>query len=137
MMHNRIAPRDNEQLRLAREFMDSHLALRLSIAEISSTAHFSRYHFIRLFRMAFDVTPHQYLIRRRVERAKRLLLESDASVTDICFDVGFESFSSFSTLFRKIVGQSPSAFRSEMRERKRYPQKYIPACFLIMNGIPC
>lgn len=132
-----MALRDDKQLRVAREFMDSHLALPLSIADISSAAHFSRYHFIRLFRKAFDVTPHQYLIHRRVERAKRLLLESDASVTDICFDVGFESLSSFSTLFRKMVGQSPSGFRSEMLERKRRPQKYIPACFLIMNGIRC
>jgi AraC-like DNA-binding protein len=117
--------------------MDSHLALPLSVAEISSTAHFSRYHFIRLFHQTFDVTPHQYLIHRRVERAKRLLIESDASVTDICFDVGFESLGSFSTLFRRLVGQSPSAFRTEMMERKRFPQKHIPACFLIMNGIPC
>ncbi len=136
-MDNRIAARDDEQLRLAREFMDSHLALPLSIAEISSAAHFSRYHFIRIFRKTFDVTPHQYLIHRRVERAKKLLVESDASVTDICFAVGFESLSSFSTLFRKLVGQSSTAFRSEMLERKRCPQKYIPACFLIMNGIPC
>ncbi len=136
-MDNRTAARDEEQLRLAREFMDSHLALPLRVAEISSAAHFSLYHFIRVFRKTFNVTPHQYLIQRRVERAKRLLVESDASITDICFQVGFESLGSFSTLFRKLVGQSPSAFRSDMLDRQRYPQKYIPACFLIMNGIPC
>ncbi len=136
-MGNQFRLRDDERLERACDLMNSHLGSPLNVTQISKAANFSPYYFIRLFRKTFDITPHQYLTRQRVERAKRLLAESDHSITDICFDVGFESLSSFSNLFRKMVGQSPSAFRNEMWQRKRYPERYIPACFLVMNGIPC
>jgi AraC-like DNA-binding protein len=59
----------------------------------------------------FGETPHRYLQRRRVERSMFLLRETDRSVTDICFDVGFTSLGTFSRTFREIVGESPSDYR--------------------------
>ena len=91
-------------LYLACAFMDEHLADSLEIAHIAARAHFSRYHFIRLFRRMFHETPHQYLTRKRIEKAKELLATGDLSVTEICFAVGFQSLGSFSALFRRAVG---------------------------------
>ena len=69
-------------------------------------------HFIRTFRVTFGETPHRYLQRRRVERSMFLLRETDRSVTDVCFDVGFTSLGSFSRTFREIVGETPSGYRA-------------------------
>ena len=74
-------------------------------------AHVSEAHFIRSFRAVFGETPHRYLQRRRVERSMFLLRETDRSVTDICFDVGFTSLGTFSRTFREIVGETPSSYR--------------------------
>ncbi len=119
----------------AREFIDDHFAHPLNLDQISGRAHFSRYHFIRLFRRAFYETPHEYLTRKRIEKAKEMLALSDLSVTEICFEVGFESLGSFSTLFHKIVGWSPSVYRARSLEQRRAPLKFIPHCFVIMYGI--
>jgi transcriptional regulator GlxA family with amidase domain len=73
------------------------------------------HHFLRTFKLAFHQTPHQYLTHLRLERAQSLLRHTDTPVTDICMDVGFESLGSFSWLFRRECGQSPSAFRSSHR----------------------
>ena len=79
----------------------------------------SQAHFIRTFRATFGETPHRYLQRRRVERAMFLLRETDRSVTDICFEVGFGSLGTFSRTFRHIVGESPSEYRAARRGRGR------------------
>jgi AraC-like DNA-binding protein len=78
---------------------------------VAAVAHVSPAHFIRSFRAVFGETPHRYLQRRRVERSMFLLRETDRSVTDICFDVGFNSLGTFSRTFRDIVGETPSAYR--------------------------
>ncbi len=136
-MHNLppVANDDSLPLQRARMFIDEHFYLPVNLEQISRAANFSRYHFIRLFRQAFHQTPHQYLTHKRIEKAKQLLAESDLTVTDVCLAVGFESLGSFSTLFRKAVGQSPTVYRARMSERRRCPQKFIPACFLMMNGL--
>src|SRR5262249_39470244 len=68
-------------------------------------------HFSRSFRATFGETPHRYLQRRRVERSMFMLRETDRSVTDVCFDIGFTSLGTFSRTFREIVGETPSAYR--------------------------
>ena len=83
----------------------------------------SEAHFIRTFRATFGETPHRYLQRRRVERSMFLLRESERSVTDICFDVGFTSLGTFSRTFREIVGLSPTEYR------ERAESKPAPTCF--------
>ena len=78
---------------------------------MAAVAHVSEAHFSRSFRAVFGETPHRYLQRRRVERSMFLLRETDRSVTDICFDVGFSSLGTFSRTFREIVGETPSGYR--------------------------
>jgi AraC-like DNA-binding protein len=101
----------NRRLLRARDAMDRAYAEPLDVRAVAAVAHLSEAHFIRSFRAAFGETPHRYLQRRRVERAMFLLRETDRSVTDICFDVGFTSLGTFSRTFREIVGETPSGYR--------------------------
>ena len=101
----------NRRLLRARDAMDRAYAEPLDVPAVAAVAHLSRAHFIRSFRAAFGETPHRYLQRRRVERSMFLLRETDRSVTDICFDVGFGSSGTFSRTFREIVGETPSDYR--------------------------
>ncbi|HXW01597.1 MAG TPA: AraC family transcriptional regulator [Anaerolineae bacterium] len=121
-----------DQLTSVRAFIDEHFDQPLSLDELAQRAYLSRYHFIRLFRRCFYETPHQYLTRKRIEKAKYLLAYSNLSVTDICFSVGFASMGSFSTLFHKTVGWSPSAYRARVWEQQRNPYRFIPGCFCTM-----
>ena len=121
----------HERLCRARKFIDDSYHLPLSLAAISKEACLSPYHFLRLFRDTFDTTPHQYLIHRRIEKAKELLRVRSLSVTDVCFEVGFESLGSFSSLFRKCVGHAPINYR----RRERESLKRVPGCFILMHGL--
>ena len=101
----------NRRLLRARDAMDRAYAEPLDVRAVAAVAHLSEAHFIRSFRAVFGETPHRYLQRRRVERSMFLLRETDRSVTDICFDVGFTSRGTFSRTFRDIVGEAPSDYR--------------------------
>lgn len=105
--------------------MDRAYAQPLDIPSLARIAHVSEAHFIRTFRATFGETPHRYLQRRRVERAMFLMRESDRSITDICFAVGFGSLGTFSRTFRDIVGESPSGYR------RRTPAYVAPNCFIM------
>jgi len=104
--------RTNRLLLRARDAMDRSYAEPLDIDALAAVACCSPAHFIRSFRATFGETPHRYLQRRRVERSMFLLRETDRSVTDICFDVGFTSLGTFSRMFREIVGETPSGYRA-------------------------
>ena len=97
----------------ARDAMDRAYAGPLDIPALARVASVSEAHFARTFRATFGETPHRYLQRRRVERAMFLLRESDRSVTDICFEVGFNSLGTFSRTFHEIVGATPIAYRAQ------------------------
>ena len=101
----------NRRLLRARDAMDRAYAQPLDVRAVARVAHISQAHFSRSFRAVFGETPHRYLQRRRVERSMFLLRETDRSVTDICFDVGFGSLGTFSRTFRQIVGETPSGYR--------------------------
>ena len=108
---SREAEELNRRLLRARDAMDRAYAEPLDVRAVAAVAHLSPAHFSRCFRAVFGESPHRYLQRRRVERSMFLLRESDRTVTDICFDVGFSSVGTFSRTFREIVGQTPSAYR--------------------------
>ncbi len=101
----------NRRLLRARDAMDRAYAEPLDVRAVAAVAHCSEAHFSRSFRAAFGETPHRYLQRRRVERSMFLLRETERSVTDICFDVGFTSLGTFSRTFREIIGETPSSYR--------------------------
>lgn len=103
---------NNRRLLRARDAMDRAYAQPLDIAALARIAVMSEAHFVRCFRATFGETPHRYLQRRRVERSMFLLAETDRSVTEICFDVGFSSLGTFSRTFREIMGETPTAYRT-------------------------
>ena len=109
----------------ARDAMDRAYGRPLDVPALARLAHTSEAHFIRTFRATFGETPHRYLQRRRVERAMFLLRESDRSVTEVCFEVGFASLGTFSRTCREIVGEAPS----EYRRRARIDP--VPGCFVM------
>jgi AraC-like DNA-binding protein len=102
----------NRRLLRARDAMDRAYAEPLNVRTVAAVAHVSPAHFIRSFRAVFGETPHRYLQRRRVERSMFLLRDTNRSVTDVCFDVGFTSLGTFSRTFRDIVGETPSGYRT-------------------------
>ena len=104
------------RLRRARDRMDREYALPLDVPALARTALMSTAHFSRRFRDTYGETPYSYLMTRRIERAKALLRRGDLSVTDVCFAVGCTSLGSFSARFTELVGQTPSAYRSEGHE---------------------
>jgi AraC-like DNA-binding protein len=123
----------HESVRVARRFIDRHFDAPLTIRQLSDQAALSPYHLIRLFRRAYRQTPHQYLVQQRIARAKELLRTTDLPVTEICIAVGFESLGSFSTLFRKVAGISPSAYRASASPPTT--PAYIPLCACIQHAI--
>jgi AraC-like DNA-binding protein len=120
----------NRRLLRARDAMDRAYAEPLDVPAVAAVAHLSEAHFIRSFRACFGETPHRYLQRRRVERSMFLLRETDRSITDICFDVGFTSLGTFSRTFRAIVGETPSAYR------EGHEPMEAPHCFLMAATRP-
>jgi AraC-like DNA-binding protein len=112
----------NRRMLRARDRMDRSYAQPLDVPALAKVAGCSHAHFIRTFRAVFGETPHRYLQRRRVERAMHLL-HAGRSVTDVCWDVGFNSLGTFSRTFNAIVGVSPSVYR------RRSPTAAVPTCF--------
>jgi AraC-like DNA-binding protein len=111
---------------------------RLSIEEVAKEAEVSTFHFIRQFQAMFGETPHQFRIQARLDRAKYLLAVSDYSVTDVCMEVGFSSLGSFSDLFSRKTGASPSLYRRRVRSTmpvaRVLPPALIPGCLTLMGA---
>jgi AraC-like DNA-binding protein len=121
----------------AKLFIDTHYADNIDLSNIADEAYFSKFHFIRLFKQIYRKTPHQYLIFVRIEKAMELL-KADIPVSDVCYAVGFESLSSFSGLFKRIVGLTPSTYLVQQQIIKvqmvKAPLTFIPGCFAERNG---
>ena len=95
----------------ARDYIHASLHSRLTINDMAAIACISRYHFLRAFKQLLGLTPYHYLTQTRLERAQFLLSHTNHPITEICFEVGFESLGSFSTLFRRYTGRSPRDYR--------------------------
>ena len=114
----------NRRLLRARDAMDRDFAEPLDVPGLARLALMSPSHFSRRFRDAFGETPHRYLQRRRLERACALLRDTDLSVTDVSYAVGFDSLGTFSRTFTAILGRSPSAYRTQAGSLP------APVCFI-------
>jgi AraC-like DNA-binding protein len=110
----------------AKDLADARYAERLRVDDMAAAAGLSRAHFIREFRRAFGETPHAYLLTRRLERAAALLRGTDRSVAEVCFSVGLESVGSFTTSFKRMYGESPTAYRA--RHPPAAERALVPAC---------
>jgi AraC-like DNA-binding protein len=121
----------------AKIFIDEYYAESIDLNNIADEAYFSKYHFLRLFKKIYGKSPHQYLTVVRIEKAMQLL-RADTPVVDTCYAVGFESLSSFSGLFKRITGVSPSAYLQQQQEIKAHirktPLDFVPGCFAEKRG---
>ena len=118
-----------DHLRRAKDEMDRDYAQPLDVATLARTALCSEAHFIRSFKKQYGETPHAYLQRRRIERAAMLLRETDRTVTEIALDVGFTSISWFTTAFKDVMDETPTAYRDRLRGA---PPAMVPGCFTMM-----
>lgn len=135
----RNASSSSTRLQIARRFIDERFDQPIDLRVMARQAGLSRFHFVRAFRQEFQTTPHRYLQERRIERAKQLLATGTLSVTDVCFEVGFESLGSFSMLFHRLVGQPPTTYRASRLVAipaldRDGPAVFVPACFVRMYG---
>jgi AraC-like DNA-binding protein len=121
----------------AKLYIDSHYTEDLVLSAIADEAHFSKFHFIRLFKKIFGKTPHQYLTTVRIENAMRSL-QADTPVSEVCYSVGFESLTSFTVLFKRVVGLTPSLYRTQEQLKAaqilQAPLRFVPSCFAHKNG---
>lgn len=91
-------------------WIDEHSHQDVNLDRAASAVHLSPFHFLRMFSKAIGVTPHQYLVRSRLRRAAKLLVEKERSVTDIALDVGFADLSNFVRTFHRAAGVPPGRF---------------------------
>jgi AraC family transcriptional regulator len=100
-----------EKLAQAMEYIDVHLGEDLSLSAIANNLNMSQYYFCRLFKRSTGISPHQYLIQQRIERAKQLLKRPELTVTAVALQCGFSGQSHFAKHFRKQTGLTPQQFR--------------------------
>lgn len=116
----------------AKMYIDENFRDQLDLEKISRKACLSPFHFHRLFRHVYRITPHRYLTRKRIDTAKSMLAEN-MPVTEVCNEIGFESLGSFSVLFKKEIGFAPQYYRNmaykKKLEQQAAPRTAIPACF--------
>ena len=122
-----------ERIAAAKVYIDENFQEPINLESFSQQAFLSRFHFHRIFTHVYRYTPHQYMTRKRLDKA-RDLLASNKPVTEVCNEVGFESIGSFSMLFKKEVGFAPQYYRNMAYQKKMeqlaQPRKAIPHCFV-------
>jgi len=122
-----------KRIAAAKVYIDENFQEPINLETISQQAFLSRFHFHRIFTHVYRSTPHQYVTRKRLDKA-RDLLACNKPVTDVCNEVGFESIGSFSMLFKKEVGFAPQYYRNMAYKKKMdqlaQPRKAIPHCFV-------
>jgi AraC-like DNA-binding protein len=104
------------QARRLVEYIDTHVAERISLHQLARMAGLSSGHFSRAFKQTFGVPAHSYLIRRRVEFAKTVMLSTQLPLSDIALNCGLSDQSHFTRVFRRIVGETPYAWRRARRD---------------------
>jgi len=106
-------------------FLDMHVRDSISNAQLAEIAELSPFHFLRIFKRLFGITPRQYMIKKRLELAEMLLSRTDMPVTEIALDLGMDSMSHFSRLFRRHNGISPIQYRRVMNFKSRCNGEYM------------
>lgn len=109
------ASHEPEVVRNAKVFIHNHLAEPMSLEGVARAVSVSPFHFCKLFKRSTGLTFTDFVNRARVEKAKRMLMRPDARITEVAYDVGFQSLSHFNRSFRRIAAESPSQFRSRMK----------------------
>lgn len=106
------------RLKRAIEYVDAHLDETVSLADLAAASGLTRMHFAAQFRAATGLRPHEYLLRRRIERAQQMLVGSDLPVVEVALSVGFQTQAHFTTVFKRFAGQPPLAWRQSQPKRE-------------------
>ncbi|MGY3649318.1 AraC family transcriptional regulator [Bradyrhizobium sp. LM4.3] len=102
----------NWRLKRVLQYIDENLPAKMTLQGMAAVAGLSRMHFAAQFRAAVGVRPHEYLLRRRIERAQELLKQAEIALVDIALTVGFQTQAHFTTVFKRFVGDTPYQWRS-------------------------
>jgi len=108
-------------------WISEHAPEPIDLAAIARLSGLSPFHFLRSFAKTIGVTPHQYLVRCRLQQAARLLAERERAITDIALDCGFNDLSNFIRTFRRAAGMSPRAFRRASKGDRKKVQERLAA----------
>ena len=108
------------RLRRVTEHISEHLDQDLTLARLGGVVYMSPYHFARLFQRSTGVPPHQFVVRTRIDRAVTLLAARELSIARISRAVGFRTASHFSTVFRRVTGLTPRAYRASHLQATRH-----------------
>ncbi|MBI4785274.1 MAG: helix-turn-helix transcriptional regulator [Oscillatoriophycideae cyanobacterium NC_groundwater_1537_Pr4_S-0.65um_50_18] len=100
------------QLAQVLDYIHDHLDQEITLADLAALLSMSQFHFSHLFKQAIAITPYQYLLQQRIERAKQLLKQTDQPIMEIAFQCGFNSHSHLSKQFRQLTGITPTAYRA-------------------------
>ncbi|NEO26694.1 MAG: helix-turn-helix transcriptional regulator [Kamptonema sp. SIO4C4] len=103
------------QLRAVLDYIDTYLHQEIQLAQLAGLLDMSQFHFSRLFKQSLGLSPYQYLLQQRVERAKQLLKTTDRLIVDIALECGFNSHSHLSKQFRQFTGMTPKAYRTQVK----------------------
>ena len=100
------------RLRRVTEHIEDNLDKPLHLSELAGVVHMSPWHFARLFKNSTGVPPHRYVVQQRIARARAFLERPETSIADVAHAVGFRTMSHFTTVFRRVVGVTPAAYRA-------------------------
>jgi len=121
----------------AKIYIDKNFCRKLDLAAIARAANYSRYHFFRLFKEIYGVTPLHYITSLRIEKSK-MLLAQDLTILEVAHLIGFDSPTSFSAVFKRYTHISPSQFKLQVKyetsQKKETPLLFIPNCFAQSRG---
>ncbi len=120
--HPRVAGLSKWRLKRATEYIAANLSEPITLADIAAASGLSRMHFAAQFRVATGLRPHEFLLQRRIEHAQKLLLTTQTPLVEIALDAGFKTQAHFTTVFARLVGETPNVWR-----KRGYQASEIPA----------
>ena len=113
------------RLRRIKEFVDAKMEDELTLSEMAQSVELSRAHFARMFRKSTGESPHQFVLRQRIERAMTMLRSDDARVVDVAVACGFKTQQHFARVFRHVCGVSPTDYRLESQHHRATSEREI------------
>jgi len=111
----RPGPLQKWRLKRVVEFIDGHIGDPIRLPDLAAAAGLTRMHFAAQFRATFGVRPHDYVLRRRIDRACELLCNPDLALVEVALSVGFQTQAHFTTVFRELIGETPHRWRHSGR----------------------